>query len=285
MNELQFYWIDAFTAEKFSGNPAVVVISETPLSASLMQSYASEFNVSETAFVWPLDKNNHKNSQTDKNLFSLRWFTPVAEIGLCGHATLASTYAVCDFYGLTQVIFSTLSGEIKACRAGGDFEVEIEMPRLDVLQIDKTSHEYDLIASALNIDIISIHKSKTNFLVELATEASVKSAHPDMTALKTLECTGVIITAKSEAKNYDFVSRYFAPKIGIDEDPVTGSAHCSLAPFWFEKLDESIMTGLQISQRGGEIAVNLLSDFVLMKGKCITLFTGTNQHELKKGGR
>ncbi len=268
MNKLDFYWIDAFTTEQFGGNPAVVVLSQEPLPESLMQNYATEFNQSETAFVWPLDKEEAGNK------YSLRWFTPIAEIGLCGHATLASTFAASDLYGLTDIIFSTASGEIKASNHSG--ELEIIMPRLAVTPVDKATNAYEILTSAIDQEVISIHKSETNFLVELASEENVKEACPNISALMVLECVGVIITAKSDAKKHDFVSRYFAPKMGIDEDPVTGSAHSSLAPFWAPKLNKTHMVGAQLSQRGGQITVKLNSDSVAMQGKCKALFKGTN---------
>ncbi len=248
----------------------MVVLSQEPLPESLMQGYAAEFNVSETAFVWPLEIENGEEG----NEYSLRWFTPVTEIELCGHATLASTYAACDFYGLTQVIFSTASGKIKARNQNGN--IEIVMPRLDVMPVDESSKDYKVILSAVNQEVISIHKSKTKYLVELATEKCVENASSNILAIKSLDRNGVIITAKAEGKAYDFVSRYFAPKMGVDEDPVTGSAHSSLAPFWSNRLGKLTMTGTQLSKRGGEIAVNLLSDSVLMKGQCVVLFSGTN---------
>ncbi len=270
MNKLNFYWIDAFTTEKFGGNPAVVVLSQEPLSKQLMQSYAAEFNVSETAFVWPLVNTSGEQSKC----YSLKWFTPVTEIELCGHATLASTYAACDFFGLSEITFSTASGEIKVSNQEGI--IQMEMPRLDVEPLDKTAKDYELIISAINQNVVAIHKSKTKYLVELESEKSVLNTQPNLAVIESLERNGVIITAKSETTNHDFVSRFFAPKMGVDEDPVTGSAHCSLAPYWSQKLNKTEMIGAQLSQRGGEIAVKLTKDIVEMKGKCAMLFKGTN---------
>lgn len=270
MNKLNFYWIDAFTTEKFGGNPAVVVLSQEPLPKQLMQSYAAEFNVSETAFVWPLDK---KNGELGGE-YSLKWFTPVTEIELCGHATLASTHAACDFFGLSKITFSTASGEIKVSNKQGI--IQMVMPRLDVESLDKTSKDYELIISAIDQNIISIHKSKTKYLVELESEKCVVNTLPNLAVIESLERNGVIITAKAETTNHDFVSRFFAPKMGVNEDPVTGSAHCSLAPYWSQKLNKTEMVGAQLSQRGGEIAVKLTNHTVEMKGKCTLLFSGKN---------
>lgn len=270
MNKLNFYWIDAFTTEKFGGNPAVVVLSQEPLPKQLMQSYAAEFNVSETAFVWLLDK---KNGELGGE-YSLKWFTPVTEIELCGHATLASTHAACDFFGLSKITFSTASGEIKVSNKQGI--IQMVMPRLDVESLDKTSKDYELIISAIDQNIVAIHKSKTKYLVELESEKCVVNTLPNLAVIESLERNGVIITAKSEASNIDFVSRFFAPKMGVNEDPVTGSAHCSLAPYWSQKLNKTEMIGAQLSQRGGEIAIKLTNHTVEMKGKCTLLFSGKN---------
>ncbi len=268
MNKLNFYWIDAFTTAKFGGNPAVVVLSQEPLPKQLMQSYAAEFNVSESAFVWPLEKDEEGNK------YSLKWFTPVTEIELCGHATLASTHAACDFFGLSKITFSTASGEIKVSNKQG--VIQMVMPRLDVDPLDKTAKDYELIISAIDQNIVAIHKSKTKYLVELETEKCVVNTVPNLTVIKSLERNGVIITAKSETTNHDFVSRFFAPKMGVNEDPVTGSAHCSLAPYWSQKLNKTEMVGAQLSQRGGEIAVKLTDNTVEMKGRCTMLFSGKN---------
>jgi PhzF family phenazine biosynthesis protein len=230
------YQVDTFASRPFEGNPAAVCILDTWLSDEMMLSMAAENNLSETAFVVP---------QADG--YALRWFTPVSEVDLCGHATLAAAHVLFAEYGYEQPIirFHTRSGVLTVERSG------------DVLCMNFpacASTPVDTLPPALLIGLGVTPKSLLlgdDYLVVLDDEAMVSTLTPDFSALSTLDLRGVIVTAKSN--RYDFVSRFFAPKLGVNEDPVTGSAHCQLSPYWAAVLDKPTLAAKQVSKRGGVV--------------------------------
>jgi PhzF family phenazine biosynthesis protein len=252
--------VDAFTNVPFRGNPAGVCILDAPADEDWMQSVASEMNVAETAFLWPLDEG-----------FSLRWFTPTTEVDLCGHATLASAHVLWESETLPrgdQAVFSTKSGILTADRDGQwivlDFPAEgAEEP------IDSTP-----ISTALGVDVLTAHRNRFDFLAEVESANTVRNVNPDIRAINALGCRGLIVTARSDQDKYDFVSRFFAPAVGVDEDPVTGSAHCFLSPYWTEKTGQTELTGYQASARGGVVKVELHGDRVKLKGQAVTVLDG-----------
>ena len=255
---------DAFTSVPFAGNPAAVCIIEEDKSDKWMSDLAAEMNLSETAFV-----------KKEKEGFSLRWFTPVTEVELCGHATLASSHILWQYGYLKNdedaVFHTRFSGILKAVKNGD--EITLNFPCISVKDCDS----YPELVSALGMNPkytgVSGQEEK-NHLIELYTEKQVRELKPDFSLLSKLPKSGIIVTALSESKDYDFVSRYFTPSHGINEDPVTGSAHCSLTPYWSKKLGKSEMNAFQASSRGGKIKVKLEGDRVLLTGRAVTVLEG-----------
>lgn len=256
------YQVDSFTTERFKGNPAgVCVLDEFPDAKSMLK-MAKEMNLSETAFV-----------VRDNNEFKLRWFTPTFEIDLCGHATLATAHILWTegFWEKEKpIIFNTRSGKLTVNLINDD-KIEMDFPRLEYSEVDEVP---SLLIDGLG-GIIPIFKgiSRENYLIEVATEDEVRGIRIDLSKLLECEMHGVIVTAKSSGK-YDFVSRFFAPEVGVPEDPVTGSAHCVLAPFWRDKLGIAKFKAYQCSERGGEINIEVLEDRVLLRGNAVTIFKG-----------
>lgn len=254
--KLPLYQIDAFAERAFEGNPAAVCPLPAWLPDELLQAIAEENNLSETAFFVPTDKGFH-----------LRWFTPVAEVDLCGHATLASAYVIFTILGYeaNEITFDSRSGALKVTRRNGlfvmDFPAQLPVPCALPNEL----------AHALESTPIACLKAE-DYLVVLASEAEVRAAQPDLSALKNLELRGVIITAQSS--QYDFVSRFFAPQLGIDEDPVTGSAHTQLVPYWADVLGASKFHAKQLSKRGGELFCELAGDRVLIAGNAVKYLVG-----------
>ncbi|MEM6254880.1 MAG: PhzF family phenazine biosynthesis protein [Cyanobacteria bacterium P01_D01_bin.156] len=254
--------VDAFTDRPFAGNPAAVCVSEAPLDEALMQKIASEMNVSETAFLYPLGEEGN---------YSLRWFTPAAEIALCGHATLASAHVLWSEGHLSSSItarFQTKSGELRVT------------PKDNLLQMDfPVQPVYDapispaLVAAMNHADIVHGARNDVNYLVELRSHQALANLTPDLDKIATLPYQGVIVTSRGEAP-YDFISRYFVPSMGIAEDPVTGSSHCSLAPYWQAKLGKDKMLAYQASARGGELHVECTPDRILISGQAVTVMRG-----------
>jgi PhzF family phenazine biosynthesis protein len=252
--------IDAFTSVPFKGNPAGVCILTEPADDSWMQAVAAEMNVAETAFLWPVE-----------NAFSLRWFTPTVEVDLCGHATLASAHALWESGTLDlekQAVFVTRSGQLTADRNGEwivlDFPAEGPEETLDTGPI----------ASALGQSIIRACRNRFDFLAEVESAETVRQITPDLQAIVGLGCRGLIVTAQSDDDRCDFVSRFFGPAVGVNEDPVTGSAHCFLGPYWAEKFGRTSLTGYQASKRGGIVSVELHGDRVKLKGQAVTVLDG-----------
>ena len=265
---LSLYQVDAFTSKLFSGNPAAVIPLEKWLDDSLMQQLALENNLSETVFFVPCTSpsGGGRDGAAD---YDIRWFTPAVEINLCGHATLASAYVLFNMLGFnkTELKFNSKSGVLTVTKNGDMITMDFPSWKPERLS------EYDESLAAIldNAEIVGVYKYR-DVLVELENEAEVKNCKPDFTLMKKY-FDKIIITAPG--RSIDFVSRFFAPGAGIDEDPVTGSAHSQLIPFWSEKLGKKKMHALQLSQRGGEIWCEQVNDKrVMMSGKCIFYMKG-----------
>lgn len=255
--ELAFHQVDAFSDRPFSGNPAMVYRLEAWLSAELMQNIAAEHNLAETAFVVRKAQGWH-----------IRWFTPTTEVPLCGHATLASAHVLFDLYEepLESLDFISKSGPLRVTREGG--RLWLDFPRITPSGVAANP----LIAAALGVQPVEVLGSNELFVV-LESEQAVRECQPDMAALAKLPWLGAIVTARGT--QHDFVSRYFAPAIGINEDPVTGSTHCLLIPYWAQQLDKTSLTAYQCSARGGELLCRLEGDRVKIGGAATLVASGT----------
>ncbi len=254
------FQVDSFTEKPFLGNPAAVVLLDQAREAEWMQSVAREMNLSETAFVCP-----------QQGGFHLRWFTPLVEVELCGHATLASAHILWQTGVVKEgekIRFSTLSGWLGAERRGAI--IELDFPSESVAEMDASEEIIKAVGAVP--DFVGISHEK--WLFEYLEEDIVKNLKPDFQALRTRKGCGLVVTALSDKPGIDFVSRYFAPWVGINEDPVTGSAHCILGPYWGKKLGKSQMIGHQVSARGGLVHVRLSAERTYVGGKAVTVFTG-----------
>jgi len=257
---LPLFQVDAFTDRPFSGNPAAVCLLDGERDADWLQAVAAEMNLSETAFLL---------EQADG--FGLRWFTPTTEVDLCGHATLAAAHVLWEQRLLTPETtarFHTRSGLLRATHNNG--MIELDFPATPA---EPASAPPGLLA-ALGLDKGDIYRSRFDYLVVVDNEDTVHTLQPDFSALGQIEARGIIVTARSNDPAYDFISRFFAPAAGIDEDPVTGSAHCTLAPWWASRLGKPSMTAFQASKRGGVIKVSLQNDRVRLGGRAVTIFSG-----------
>ncbi|MFE4106895.1 PhzF family phenazine biosynthesis protein [Almyronema epifaneia] len=253
--------VDAFTAQPFAGNPAAVCVLAEAASDRWMQAIAAEMNLSETAFLVP---------QADG--YDLRWFTPAVEVDLCGHATLASAHVLWDEGHLAPdqtARFHTRSGLLTATYENGWITLNFPTQPVEAIASDP-----DLLKALRGADLKFIGKSSTNYLVELASEQHVRLLQPDFALMQLLPRQGVIVTSQGEAATVDFVSRYFAPAAGINEDPVTGSAHCSLAPYWQQILGKDEFLAHQVSKRGGVLQVKSRGDRVEISGQAVTVMRG-----------
>jgi PhzF family phenazine biosynthesis protein len=252
------FHLDAFTTRRFTGNPAAVMPMESFLDDALLQKIAAENNLSETAFVVPAGNDYH-----------LRWFTPITEVPLCGHATLASAAVIMERLepGRNTVVFHSASGPLTVNRT--EMGYVMDFPARPSQPISTPNG----LAEALGIDPIEVFSNEFNYLALLASEQLVRALKPDMAAVAFMDRPGVIVTAPGEL-TYDFVSRYFAPAKGIPEDPVTGAAHCMLAPYWANRLNKSQFRAFQASQRGGEIICQLVGDRVKLEGACVFYLEG-----------
>jgi PhzF family phenazine biosynthesis protein len=251
---LSMFQVDAFSAELFGGNPAAVCPLNAPLSAEIMQAIAAENNLAETAFV-----------RLDTNPFELRWFTPTTEVDLCGHATLATAHVLFNQGYITgdSVHFQTLRSGVLSVqhdKQGVGYVMDFPADTLNPSSVLSSWHE------AIGAPILEAAEGSSDLILRLDTPESVRKAAPDLSVLKRWPYRGVILTAKSSGK-FDFVSRFFGPAVGVDEDPVTGSAHTSLAVFWTGKLKKSRMNAYQASSRGGTIICELKGDRVLLSGE------------------
>jgi len=252
--------VDAFTATPFAGNPAAVCVLASPASEQWMRHVAREMNLSETAFL-----------VRNGDAWHLRWFTPTVEIALCGHATLASAHVLWEDGHLpagTQARFDTMSGRLTADRDGQ--WIAMDFPAVPVTPVEAPA---DLLP-ALSVSALAVGKNRMDYLVEVGSEAEVLATAPDHTRLRRLPVRGVIVTARAADSQYDFISRFFAPGSGVDEDPVTGSAHCALAPYWAAKLGRTELVGRQASARGGIVKVRTQGERVILAGQAVVVLRG-----------
>jgi PhzF family phenazine biosynthesis protein len=257
---IKIYQVDAFTEKPFSGNPAAVCLLSQAKDAAWMQAVAKEMNLSETAFLL---------KQEDG--YNLRWFTPAVEVDLCGHATLASAHILWEAGILRreeQARFHTRSGLLTADPK--DWEIELNFPAKNEEPADAPTG----LLEALKIGAKYVGKSKFDYLVQVDSEQTVRGLKPDFTALKHIPVRGVIVTSRAVSPGYDFISRFFAPAAGVNEDPVTGSAHCTLGPFWSRQLGKKEFLAYQASERGGALRVRVAGDRVHLCGKAVTIFRG-----------
>jgi PhzF family phenazine biosynthesis protein len=251
--------VDAFTDKPFAGNPAAVCVLREPASDQWMRNVAREMNLSETAFLTPHDGG-----------FQLRWFTPAVEVELCGHATVASAHVLWQDGHLPagqQARFHTRSGLLLADRRGE--WIELDFPAKMVTAAD---HPPELLPALGVAKAAFVGKNAFDYLVEVDSEETLRKLQPDHSTLRHIPVRGVIVTARGSGE-FDFVSRFFAPGSGIDEDPVTGSAHCALGPYWSERLGKSEFRAFQASPRGGVVKVTLKGDRVLLGGQAVTVMT------------
>jgi|LakMenE18May11ns_1017448.scaffolds.fasta_scaffold9832633_2 PhzF family phenazine biosynthesis protein len=271
MPEPGIYVVDAFCDAPFTGNPAAVCMMFEPRGADWMQNLAAEMNLSETAFIWP----------SSEQFFNLRWFTPTVEVDLCGHATLASAKAIlqagiCD--PEKPIVFHTRSGELTAIsdKADPDF-IWLDFPT----KFCEPVHLPSGLLQSLHIPVEAVRyigRNQFDYLLEVADESIVRGLVPDFNSMMQVKARGLIVTAQADpmnTKRYDFVSRFFAPQSGINEDPVTGSAHCALAPFWGDRLQRNELTGYQASKRGGFVRVLRQADRVKLGGRAMIITEGT----------
>lgn len=267
--ERPIYIVDAFTNEAFKGNPAAVCPLDTAQSAEWMQQVAAEMNLSETAFLVP---------RGDDNGFDLRWFTPAIEVPLCGHATLASAHTLWESARLAadaEARFHTLSGRLIARQTAQGIEMDFPAMRLEEIATPPGVAE-SLRATPKSVWLVRDQRDlEKNFLVEFGSEAEVRALQPDFNLMRQQVSKGLIVTAQAEMPGIDFVSRYFATWAGIDEDPVTGSAHCALTPYWVGKLGRAELLGYQASARGGYVRVKLDGDRVVLGGQAVTVLRGS----------
>jgi len=257
---LRITQVDAFTDKPFAGNPAAVCLLPAPRDEGWMQSVAREMNLSETAFLVP---------QADG--YALRWFTPAVEVALCGHATLASAHVLWEDGHLPsgrQARFHTKSGLLTGDRAGEWIELDFPAKR------EEPAPAPAGLAEALGAAPKYVGRNQFDYLVEVDGEATVRGLAPDHGALAALPVRGVIVTGRAESPGYDFVSRFFAPGSGIPEDPVTGSAHCALGPFWQSRLGKNDFVAYQASPRGGVVRVRVAGERVKLGGKAVTVLRG-----------
>ncbi len=247
--------VDAFTDTAFTGNPAAVCELADAAPEAWMQSVAAEMNLAETAFLVPRAAGE----------WDLRWFTPTVEVDLCGHATLASTHVL----GV-PARFHTCSG-VLSCTPAADGWIEMDFPALPPTV---AAADEQLLRALGTADVYTVATSRFDLLVELASADAVRALQPDLVALRSLGARGIIVTAPGHGEGIDMVSRFFAPGAGIDEDPVTGSAHCVLAPFWAARTGRTTLVGHQASTRGGLVRMRLEGDRVILGGKAVTVWEG-----------
>jgi PhzF family phenazine biosynthesis protein len=258
---VRLFQIDAFTDAPFGGNPAAVCLLDgAKVDDGWMQRVAAEMNLPETAFV-----------ERRGGDWSLRWFTPTVEVPLCGHATLATAHALLEERLLARggtARFHTRSGVLSATQTGE--LIEMNFPAKGVAATEPP----DGLIEGLGMNPMHVARNDLDYLVELATEDDVRSLQPDFTMLRRIQARGVIVTSRATSRGFDFVSRFFAPGAGIDEDPVTGSAHCALGPYWAPRLGKHELIAYQASPRGGVVRVTVVDDRVLLAGRAVTVFRG-----------
>ena len=258
------HFVDAFTDTVFAGNPAAICVLRSPAEADWMQTVAAEMNLSETAFLVP-------RADPVADGYDLRWFTPAHEVDLCGHATLASAHVLWRTGALDESAtarFHTRSGLLTAAQADG--WIDLDFPAEPMETVDDPGG----LADSLGVEALWVGRNRMDYMVEVASENAVRGLAPDLNKLAQVETRGVIVTAAGDDPDVDFVSRFFAPRYGVNEDPVTGSAHCALAPFWGARLGRDRMTARQISPRGGVVRVAVVGDRVRLSGQAVTVMRG-----------
>lgn len=254
------FTVDAFASERFRGNPAAVCLLEKPADEAWMQAVANEMNLSETAFLHP-----------EAEGYRLRWFTPAAEVALCGHATLASAHILWETARLAEnqaACFHTKSGLLTATRR--DREIQLNFPAKPV----EACAAPPGLNEALGVDPVFVGRSAFDYLVQVSSAKVVREVKPDFGKLTALAVRGVILTSVSDERQFDFISRFFAPAVGVNEDPVTGSAHCTLGPFWSARLNKTDLNAFQASRRGGIIKLQVAGDRVQLSGQAVTVMRG-----------
>lgn len=258
------YVVDAFTSRPFAGNPAGVCLLTEPADPEWMQRVAAEMKHAETAFLSPREDGS-----------DLRWFTPAVEVDLCGHATLASAHVLWETSHIGEdepAVFHTRSGRLECTRHG--YGIQMDFPAEPVDQGRQFDSDAVLRALGVTGNVAGAKANRMDILVEVASAEVVRKLQPDLDALAKVDVRGVIVTAPSDTDEYDFISRFFAPAAGVPEDPVTGSAHCCLGPYWSEKLGKLDLVGYQSSARGGVVRVGVRGDRVLLQGHAITVLIG-----------
>ncbi|WP_395750603.1 PhzF family phenazine biosynthesis protein [Prosthecobacter sp.] len=249
--------VDAFTNRPFAGNPAGVCILDRPAGETWMKLVAREMNLAETAFVHRIERG-----------WALRWFTPAVEVKLCGHATLAAAHVLWETDMLKpdeEARFHTLSGMLTCTQKGG--WIEMDFPACPVVSCGAPAG----LAEALGCGFTFCGSNGMDHLVEVADEKTLRQISPNFSVLLPLTQRGVIVTCRGESPGFDFISRFFAPAAGINEDPVTGSAHCALGPYWQEKLSRSDFTAHQASERGGTVKLSVRGDRVMLRGQAVMM--------------
>lgn len=254
------YIVDAFTRRPYQGNPAAVCILDQPAEKTWMQSVATEMNLSDTAFLLP----------KESGVWDLRWFTPKVEVMLCGHATLASAHILWDELGVEHesLNFHSASGLLVATRQKERILLDFPIDQLSEISINP------ILVEALGENPQAVFRGREDLLVVFNTANQVRALNPDQAELGKISCRGVIATAPENESGIDFISRFFAPALGIPEDPVTGSAHCTLARYWGEQLDKNELQAYQASARGGEIGIRLNGKRVTILGEAVTIMAG-----------
>ncbi|MEE9494695.1 MAG: PhzF family phenazine biosynthesis protein [Gammaproteobacteria bacterium] len=260
-SHIPVFQVDAFTTDsRFSGNPAAICLLEKACDAIWMQAVAAEMNLSETAFVWPYEDG-----------FELRWFTPAIEVDLCGHATLATAHILWeqDILNATDIVrFKTRSGWLQVKQSAS--WIELDFPAQTTVQVDAPAG----LLSALGIEQATVYACSPDYLVSVASASQLRALSPDFSRLKEIDMRGVVVTAVADEPGIDFVLRFFGPAAGINEDPVTGSAHCALYPFWQKRLHKSDLIAQQISARGGLLKLRGQGERVFISGKAVTVMSG-----------
>lgn len=257
---LRIVTVDAFTDTPFAGNPAAVCVLPEERDEAWMKQVAREMNLSETAFL-----------RKSEDGYRLRWFTPAVEVELCGHATLASAHALWEEGHAPagqEIRFHTRSGLLTAARDGR--HIELDFPATPPSPCDAPAGLLEALGAGAPMQAKAVQKSRFDYLVELESEAEVRALRPDHSALRSLGARGIMVTARGEGQ-FDVVSRFFAPGSGIDEDPVTGSAHCCLGPYWAAKLGKTALDCYQASERGGVVRVKVAGDRVKLQGLAVTV--------------
>jgi predicted PhzF superfamily epimerase YddE/YHI9 len=264
----QIYHVDAFTSERFRGNPAGVCLLEGPVTeANWMQAVAAEMNLSETAFVSP-------RAGGAAGEFDLRWFAPLQEVALCGHATLATAHVLWESGRLPSDVparFHIRSGDVLTCTGRPGGWIEMDFPAGSV-QLDVPPPPG--LVESIGAAPVAVARSRFDYLLELESEAAVRSLRPDFTRLLAVATRGVIATARADDPAFHFVSRFFCPSVGVNEDPVTGSAHCTMAVYWSRTLKRTDFVARQLSQRGGLVRVALHGERATLSGQAVTVARG-----------